>query len=473
MLFNSFSYMMLFVPCVVLMCVGARKWRGPTTAQACVLLSSLFFYGWWNPSNLFYLAGSISVNWLISRSMGKASVRGRRRCLVLGLVLNVGFLCLFKYAHFLLGIFSHFPGKESYSWDFALPLGISFFTLMQVMYLIDCYEEVLPPLSLFDHATFVSFFPYVVSGPIARAKRMSHQFADFGGTTGDRSGLMMRGLFLFAIGLFKKVVFADAFASVANLGFRIGSRYSALEAWTFSIAYTLQIYFDFSGYSDMAIGSALMLGIELPHNFDAPLRSTSITEFWKRWHITLSGFITTYLYTPILKLFRRATLATATIATMTAMAIAGLWHGPSWNYVLFGGLHGAGLVTNLYWRKKKMPKLPAFASWLLTFMLVNVAFIFFRSRTMHDGVQMMTSLVNPHRGMALGVLDAGRNSFTGRQGIALAVGFVVAFYGKASDQLAREFKPRYWNSFAVAGMLVACWLSMTFNAAQEFVYFKF
>ena len=235
------------------------------------------------------------------------------------------------------------------------------------MYLVDCYEGLSPALILFDHATFVSFFPYVISGPIAKSKRMVHQFDNFGGVPDERSTLIARGLYQFSIGLFKKVILADAFASIANLGFGTGSRLSAAEAWIFSVCYTMQIYFDFSGYSDMAIGSAMMLSVEVPRNFDAPLRSKSIIEFWQRWHISLTNFITTYLYTPILKKFERATLTASAISTLIAMTIAGLWHGPSWTFVAYGAIHGCGLAINQFWRKKKMPKIPAFASWLLDF----------------------------------------------------------------------------------------------------------
>jgi alginate O-acetyltransferase complex protein AlgI len=216
-----------------------------------------------------------------------------------------------------------------------------------------------------------------------------------------------------------------------------------------------------------------MLGVEIPRNFDAPLRAKSIIEFWQRWHITLSNFITTYLYTPILKSFKRATLFKASLATFLAMTIAGLWHGPSWNFILFGVLHAIGLVTNQYWRKKKMPKLPAFLSWLVTFLLVNFACIYFRSHTIHEGNQMALSLINWHHPLRVDVLLAGRDYFTGRLVMGVALGVVLAFYGKSSDQLAREFEPNCSNSFAVAAMMVVCWLSLTFNTNQSFVYFKF
>jgi alginate O-acetyltransferase complex protein AlgI len=194
----------------------------------------------------------------------------RKRLLQLGLVLNIGFLLRLQVRRIFLRSFPHLIPTRFLLPDFEFPLGISFFTITQIMYLVDCYESLLPASSLFDHATFVSFFPYVISGPIARAKRILHQTGDFGGKDGQRSEFLARGVYLFSIGLFKKVVIADAFAQVAAYGLNSATNLSTVEAWVFSIAYTLQIYFAFSGYTDMAIASALMLGIEIPRNFDAP-----------------------------------------------------------------------------------------------------------------------------------------------------------------------------------------------------------
>ncbi len=470
--FNSFEFLLIFLPLVVLLSIAARKLRGPRVAQMVVLAGSIVFYSWFKPANLWYLGASILANFLLARAMAGMEQPRRKLLLVAGLVLNIGYLCIFKYVNFILANLA-FLGFKLHLHDLEFPLGISFFTLSQIMYLVDCYEGLLPALSLFDHATFVSFFPYVISGPIAKAKRMAHQFDNFGGVPGERATLVARGLYQFSIGLFKKVIFADALASIANLGFGTGARLSAAEAWIFSVCYTLQIYFDFSAYSDMAIGSAMMLGVEVPRNFDAPLRSKSIIEFWQRWHISLTNFITTYLYTPILKKFERATLTASAIATLIAMTIAGLWHGPSWTFVAYGLIHGCGLVTNQFWRKKKMPKIPDFASWLLTFMVINLALIYFRSSTMHEGTQMVLALVNPHHISSVPLLAAARSSITGRVVVAILAGIVIAFYGKSSDQLAREFEPKLWSSFAVAGMMVTCWLAMIFNTTQEFIYFKF
>jgi hypothetical protein len=270
MLFNSFTFLLVFLPLVVVLTIVARALLGPRAAQLLVLAASVVFYSWFKPANLWYLGASILINFLLAQRITKLEQPGRKRLLVLGLILNVAYLCVFKYLNFLFGSILFLGHGKLRLPDLAFPLGISFFTLSQIMYLVDCYEGLLPALSLFDHATFVAFFPYIISGPIAKAKRMAHQFGNFGGEAGTRSALISRGLFLFTIGLFKKVVFADAFATIANIGFNTGSRFSAAEAWIFSISYTLQLYFDFSGYSDMAIGAGMMLGGRDPDQLRRP-----------------------------------------------------------------------------------------------------------------------------------------------------------------------------------------------------------
>jgi alginate O-acetyltransferase complex protein AlgI len=473
--FNSFNYILLFLPVILVACQLARRLPIAKAPQICILLASMVFYAWKAPSHLGYLFGSILVNWQIARWIGTATGQRRKRFLQLGLVLNIGFLCVFKYVNFFLRSFPHLIPTRFLLPDFEFPLGISFFTITQIMYLVDCYESLLPASSLFDHATFVSFFPYVISGPIARAKRILHQTGDFGGKDGQRSEFLARGVYLFSIGLFKKVVIADAFAQVAAYGLNSATNLSTLEAWVFSIAYTMQIYFDFSGYSDMAIASALMLGIEIPRNFDAPYRSKSIIEFWQRWHISLTNFITTYLYTPILKTFPRASLAASAIATLLAMTIAGLWHGPSWTFVCYGLWHGIGLAFNQVWRKKKFWKLPAALSWAVTFSFVNIACILFHSRTLADAASRIVSLVPLHNIFGVANLDTMR-----QQGIIfhyvalpLLIGIFVAFFGKSSEELSREFRPTVANSAAVVALTLVSWIFMNSTMGTPFVYFAF
>jgi len=293
MLFNSFPFLLLFLPVVALGNLALRRFANARVAQGWLLLASLGFYAFPRPAHLPLLVGSIVFNWAIARAMVAQAAPGSRKAFLwIGLGANLALLSSFKYVTFFLGHFITVP-----NWDF--PLGISFFTLTQVMYLVDCYQELNRPLSLFDHASVVSFFPYVSSGPIVRAQEIAVQFE------APKLELAGRGLYLFSLGLAKKVVFADTFSAIASAGFSAVGHLSTFEAWAFSLAYTFQIYFDFSGYSDMAVGAAWMLGFDIPQNFKAPYVSQSISEFWQRWHISLSNFITNYLYTPILRSFRK------------------------------------------------------------------------------------------------------------------------------------------------------------------------
>ncbi len=471
--FNSFKYLLVFFPVVCLALELARRWIGPRAAQATLLLASLVFYGWSRPANLPLLLGSILVNWAFAQGMAKLPAdASRRRVLVLGLTANIAFLGVFKYVNFFLrGLFALGVPRFAFP-DWEFPLGISFFTLQQVMYLVDCYEGMVPASGLADHATFVGFYPYVISGPLARAKSMVGQFHR-PALQGDRFDAIARGLYLVSIGLFKKVVFADSFGRVADLGFAAPNDSSTLEAWVCSVCYSLQLYFDFSGYSDMAIGSALVLGFEIPRNFNAPYRATTVTEFWQRWHISLSSFITTYLYTPILRSFRKATLATASVATLLSMTIAGLWHGPSWNFVVFGTMHGTALVINQYWKKKKMRKLPGPLAWALTFGFVNLAFIVFRAPDMATAAHLAALLVPRHGGLGTSVIVAARAIGVASLAPPLIGGVIAAFYGKSSDELAQAFRPSYLTALATALMILLSCLYMNSAIVKQFVYFNF
>ena len=480
--FNSFPYLLAFLPLVLLFVAIARKLPIPRAPQVVVLLASMIFYSWAKPVNLAYLLGSIFVNWQLSQWI--VATRGplRKRLLQLGLVLNIGFLCLFKYVNFLLTSIPYFATHHLRIPDLAFPLGISFFTLAQIMYMVDCYQETNQPSSLFDHATFVSFFPYVISGPIAKARRILHQFPRLNAPIGPSADTVARGMYLFSMGLIKKVVLADAFSQAADFGFNSAKNMSVLEAWVFVSCYTLQIYFDFSGYSDMAIASAIFLGIEIPRNFDAPLRSTSIIEFWTRWHISLSDFITAYLYTPILKSFEKATLQTSAIATLIAMSIAGLWHGPSWTFVLFGFIHGAALVTNQYWKKlfkkkkgKKSIVLPNWLCWMLTFAVVDLAFVFFRAGTLSAARLYLPRLVNVHN--LYSIRNLGDMNGSGLMVyvylLAQISGAILAFTGGSSEQLAGNFKPTALNSLSTVVFTLVALLFLNSSISKPFVYFAF
>jgi alginate O-acetyltransferase complex protein AlgI len=470
--FNSFSFILLFLPVTLLVCWWAHRLPIAKAPQICILLASVVFYGWKSPSHLGYLFGSILVNWQIARWIGAASGQRRKRFMQLGLVLNIGFLSIFKYLNFFIGNIPYFVHHKLFAPDLAFPLGISFFTLAQIMYLVDCYEELLPPSSLFDHATFVSFFPYVISGPISRAKRIVHQFPALNGAEAPSADTVARGAILFSLGLAKKVVLADSFARVADAGFGSMNHFSTLEAWIFSLAFAFQIYFDFSGYSDMAVGTAWMLGIDIPLNFTAPYISKSISEFWQRWHISLSHFITNYLFTPILRAMGKATLTTSVIAVLVAMAIAGLWHGPAWTFILFGVLHGVALAANQIWKKKKL-KMPDWLGWLLTFVFVNITLVFFRSPTIPLALHMLHSML-PHAGLL------GTKALKGVLPITpvlivrpVAIGIVLAFFFRTTQDIAKHYTLNYRSMLATALLFALSIFYMNSTVAKEFVYFAF
>ncbi len=471
MLFHSFPYVLGFLPVVLIVHALLAERAGGRFAQVWLLASSIFFYGYGKPSNLPLLFGSIVFNWMAARAIAiTADDRRRKITLQAALTANILFLCCFKYANFLLGSLPQ--GYRLTLPEWSLPLGISFFTLTQVMYLVDTYQGLNGPSSFFDHATLVSLFPYVISGPLVSTRSIVPQFHEWKLNEG-RADAICRGLYLFAIGLTKKVVFADSFAAVADAGYRSTASLSSIEAWVATLSYSLQIYFDFSGYSDMAVGAARMLGIAIPQNFNAPYRSKSISEFWQRWHISLSNFITNYLYTPMLRSMGKATLTTSAFATLLAMGIAGLWHGPAWTFVVFGFLHGVGLSVNQIWKKKKLAKIPDWLGWLLTVGFVNMTFVFFRSPDVSAAVQLLRRMV-PH-GHVLG-FAALKNALPLTPLLVVRpvfIGTVLALFFMSSAQLEKALQLRLWTAAATAALVLVCLFYMNSAVAKQFVYFAF
>ena len=391
MLFSSYTYLLLFLPLAALGNAALQRLDRPRAAQVWLLLGSIVFYSYAGLSHLPLLLASIVFNWAVARGIGaQRDPRARKALLWAGIVANLALLGCFKYVNFFLnGIL----GLQVALPNWQLPLGLSFFTLSQVMGLVDCYQELSAPLSLLDHASSVAFFPYVSSGPIVRASEIAPQFMRFEGVE-SRSLLAQRGIYFLVLGLAKKVILADAFGHAADIGYASVDHLSMLEGWAFSLAYTFEIYFDFSGYSDMAIGSALLLGVRIPQNFNGPFFAKSISEFWQRWHMSLTHFITNYLYTPILRSFGKATVRTSALATVLAMMIAGLWHGAAWTYIVWGTMHGVALAINQLWRRSKR-KLPRGLGWLLTFLFVNAAMVVFRSPDLPTAGRMFAAML-PH-----------------------------------------------------------------------------
>jgi len=471
MLFNSFHFLLLFLPLACIAYYLSAHYLPARVAKVVLVVASLVFYSLGSQKALPLLVGSILLNYVAGKAIHGATGVSKRYLLIGALTANIAFLACFKYVNFVLGSLTAFTHWKIALPNWEFPLGISFFTLQQLMYVVDCSEASVPANDLLTHAAFVSFFPSVISGPITRARQMIPQLEQPAMTDAEK---ISQGIKLFAIGLFKKVVLADAFSRIADPGFAQPAAISTLEAWASSFGYTFQIYFDFSGYTDMALATALFLGYTLPINFNVPFRSHSVTEFWQRWHITLSNFITTYLYTPIIKSFKKGTLLNSSVATLLAMAIAGLWHGPAATFIAFGTLHGGGLVVNQWWRRKIKRPIPKPLAWAATLVFVNLAFIFFRSTDMANAWRMCAALWPRQNLLSLALM---------RQAVPLGeallivipiiVGVFMAFLGSSSTAVSQSMKPTLVTAFATACLILISMIYMNSNTAKQFVYFRF
>lgn len=407
MLFNSYEFIFLFFP-LVLVAFFAIGRVAATAAAGFLALASLFFYAWWSVQALPLLLASIAFNYSAGLRIVPAADRDdriRKRWLVVTLTANLALLAVFKYADFFvdsvnLGLRAAHAAPLPLP-HIVLPIGISFYTFTQVAYIVDCWAGKVQERRFVHYLLFVTYFPHLIAGPVLHHAQMMPQFAD-PATYRPQAERIARGLTIFVLGLAKKMLLADPLGQYADLVFNsaaAGTVPSFGSTWLGVLAYTLQIYFDFSGYSDMAVGLSLCLGVQLPLNFDRPYRATSIIDFWHRWHMSLSTFLRDYLYLP-LGGNRRGEMRRY-MNLMATMLIGGLWHGAAWTFVLWGGLHGAYLAVNHLWRKH----MPAAATpapwhrtggWVLTFLCVMLAWVLFRADGVDTAVSLYQSMLGLH-----------------------------------------------------------------------------
>ncbi len=388
MLFNSYEFIFLFLPITFFIYFYLNKKELVWFAKIFLVAASLFFYSWWNINYLPLILVSIIINYLIGQELGKSN-KPKRSLLVAGIIFNVGLLAYFKYVDFFIENINWIFDNNYSLLNLALPLAISFFTFQQIAYLVDSYGGETREYDFIDYCVFVSFFPQLIAGPIVHHKEMMPQFADKKNKTVNYDNIAT-GLFLFSIGLFKKIVIADSFAVWASNGFDKIAVLTFFEAWATSLSYSFQLYFDFSGYVDMAIGSALLFNIRIPVNFNSPYKALTIQEFWRRWHITLSRFLRDYIYIP-LGGNRKGDLRTCQNLMITFI-IGGIWHGAGWTFVFWGFLHGAAIVAQRLWRKTGLKLNPVMA-WIVTFNFVNIAWIFFRAKEWQDAIKVLKGMV--------------------------------------------------------------------------------
>ncbi|MBM3542886.1 MAG: MBOAT family protein [Alphaproteobacteria bacterium] len=403
MLFNSFVFIFAFLPATLALYFLGRHYLGLRYANGILVICSLFFYAWWSPPYLLLIVFSIVGNFLLSRLLFRTFGRLQKWILGIGIGANLALLGYFKYTAFLV---DNLTSLLYLGWpvpQIVLPIGISFYTFQQIAFLVDVGGRHRETRDFINYALFISFFPQLIAGPIVFHNEMMPQFAQ-PKSYARRRLLFAVGLTLFVIGLSKKVLIADSVALFSTPVFDaalVGTPPSLIESWGGVLAYTFQIYFDFSGYSDMAAGLALLFGIRLPINFFSPYKSASIIEFWRRWHITLSRFLRDFVYIPLGG--NRVGETRRIINILVTMLLGGIWHGAAWTFAIWGALHGIFICINHIWRKlpwhksaKSGSALTRFLSRTLTFILVVIAWAFFRAETTDSALLIVTGMFGGH-----------------------------------------------------------------------------
>lgn len=515
MLFNSFAFLFGYLPIVLAgyflldRLTSSASWR--LAPAVWLALASLFFYAWWDVRYLPLLLASICVNYGAGRLIGARAGAARKRVLVAALALNLGLLAYYKYANFFIDSVNAVAvaagaGAGSLPWsglDIILPIGISFFTFTQIAFLVDCYRGEVREYRFIHYVLFVSYFPHLIAGPVLHHRDMMPQFAD-PANAHPRAANFAIGLSIFTIGLAKKVLIADNLSPLAMPVFAAGATPTLIEAWIGVLAYTFQLYFDFSGYSDMAIGLSRLFGVKLPLNFNSPYKAANIADFWRRWHMTLSRFLRDYLYIPLGGSRHGEAMRYRNL--MLTMLLGGLWHGAGWTFVIWGGLHGLYLVLQQAWQRLFGAARAHWWPTLLTFLAVMLAWIFFRAPDVATAWDISGALVGANgvslpRGLASHAASLAQwglhPAFDGIRWIELAgpglpvlLGAMLLAFKAPNTQeifflyepaIERIFQPtgrwafswrptRRW-SVGFAALFVACIFGM--NRVTEFLYFQF
>ena len=516
MLFNTYVFIFAFLPAVLCVFYALRNRSYYSLAYGWLVIASLFFYGWWNPKYLLLIGTSIVFNFFVGKLLAIQIEKNLNRqaalALFIGITGNLLLLGYFKYANFFIENLNQYAQTQWHLDDIVLPIAISFFTFQQIAFLVDTKRQLAKKCSFMHYCLFVCFFPQLIAGPIVHHKQVLPQFLQTTKRLNWRENLAIGGT-LFFIGLFKKVVFADNLALVASPIFaeaELGHSINLVDAWTATLAYSLQLYFDFSGYSDMAIGLARMFGIRLPENFNSPYKANSIIDFWRRWHITLSNFLRDYLYIALGG--NRNGSIRRYINIGITMLLGGLWHGAGWNFVFWGGLHGLFLIANHLWRgvwpQKGNALIGVFFSRLLTLLAVSIAWVFFRAESTHGAMAILKGMTTIPPNLASrfnleGNLDAlnlsvGGNPFYQSElpSLALwAIFWAIVVWAlpnsqqimdltnpskideSKSDSTTTNIKSKNtWKPspiWALASAIIASAAILSLNQVSEFLYFNF
>ncbi len=471
MLFNSYEFIFVFLPITFFIYFFLKSRKLEKASKIFLVLSSLFFYAWWNILYLNIIIASIIFNYFVGKTLAlynkEEHIVSKKTILTIGILGNAVLLIYYKYLDFFITNINFVFDSNIELLHLVLPLAISFFTFQQIAYLVDSYRGETKEYDFLNYALFVTFFPQLIAGPIVHHKEMMSQFIRPKNSSIDIDNIMV-GLFIFSIGLFKKVVIADTFAIWTSNGFDHSMTLTFTEAWIASLSYTFQLYFDFSGYADMAIGAALLFNIKLPINFNSPYKATSVQDYWRRWHITFGRFLRDYIYIPLGG--NRKGLGRTYVNLMITLLFAGLWHGAGWGFVIWGFLHGVALIINHQWKYLGF-KMSVVSAWIITFFYINFTRVFFRANSLDDAVKVLKGM------FGVDGFSLYYDSFTYRYSLLyIFVAFIIVLLFQNSNELVKSIKKYYiffitlFFTFALLQML---YFRIVGDKASEFIYFNF
>lgn len=484
MLFNSYAFILLFLPLAYML-----FWALPGIRRKVVLLclASMFFYAWWNPIYLPLLVGSVAVNYLLARWLER---KKSKSILWAGVAVNLLALGFFKYFQLFADTARSLLGLDPVSFGIVLPLAISFYTFQQISYLVDNYYGRVKAGDFWGYLAYVTFFPQLIAGPVVKYADFSPQLSKLGDFS---EKLQIQGLFMFFMGLAKKVVIADPVGQMGKVIYesvKAGNTLSLVEAWWGSSTYALQMYYDFSAYSDMAVGLGLLFGIVLPLNFRSPYQSVNIVQFWTKWHITLTSFFTQYLHLPMALKFGVRSLWGHALVTLFVMCLVGFWHGAAWNFVIWGGIHGFYLVAARFWARWRTSRkdadaafLPGLLGRIKVFALVSLTYPFFNLDKFKDAMSMLVSHFNVQDlGSIRDIRGVGVYDMIFYVTILLVLWYAPNLHQMAGISAYAGRQVRLPNVFGVKGLVAGAVVGLAaavslicllVGTESEFLYFQF
>lgn len=480
MLFNSYEFIFLFVPITFFIYFLLIRFNFKKYSRIWLVIASLFFYGYWEVKYLYLIIFSIVINYFLGIQIARISSKQTKFFfLIFGIVFNLSFLGYYKYYDFFIENINHIFQLNLPLLKLVLPLGISFFTFQQIAYLVDSYKGETSEYNFFDYSLFVSFFPQLIAGPIVHHKEIMPQFDSEENLKINYKNIAI-GLFIFSVGLFKKVIIADTIGQLAEAGYSNPKNLKFIDAWLASLAFTFQIYYDFSGYSEMAVGLGKLFNIDIIWNFDSPFKTNNIQDLWRKWHISLSRFLKDYVYIPLggskVSEFRNY------FNLIITFTIGGIWHGAGWTFFIWGFLTGIGIVFHKLWRKKF--ELNNFLAYPINFLYFHLGSVFFRANSLSDAIEILKGMFGlngfllpeslkflntnlPYQKFGSELLNNLHYDILSY----LILGMFIAFFGKNTRELSEQFKPNFLYGFLT--FLLFTISVMNLLNISKFLYFNF